>query len=55
MEEYSSDINRTALIVKLKKPFINWVVYTIKEYDWAEHEMKQKRSRLKVLIQSMFI
>lgn len=32
-EEYFPDINRTALIVKLKKPFIDWLVYTSKEYD----------------------
>jgi len=34
------DINRAALIVKLKKPFIDWLVYTSKEYDGPEHEMK---------------
>jgi hypothetical protein len=34
MEEvYFPDINRTAIIVKLKKPFIDWVLYTSKEHD----------------------
>ncbi len=27
------DINRAAVIVKLKKPFIDWLVYTSKEHD----------------------
>jgi hypothetical protein len=39
-EQYFPDINRAALIVKLKKPFIDWLVYTSKEYDGPEHEMK---------------
>ncbi len=54
-EEYFPDINRAALIVKLKKPFIDWLVYTSKEYDGPEHEMKRMRLRPKDLIQSMCI
>jgi hypothetical protein len=37
-----SDINRVALIVKFKKPFIDWLVHTSKEYDGPEHEMKSE-------------
>ena len=32
LESYP-DINRAALIIKLKKPFIDWLVYTSKEHD----------------------
>src|SRR3989338_1064037 len=38
-EAHYPDINRAALIVKLKKPFIDWLVFTSKEYDGPEHEM----------------
>jgi hypothetical protein len=34
------DINRAAVIVKLKKPFIDWLVYTSKEYDGPGRELK---------------
>jgi len=30
---YYPDINRAALIVKLKKSFIDWLVYTSREHD----------------------
>ena len=39
-EEYFPDINRAALIIKLEKPFIDWLVYTSKEYDGEENEFK---------------
>lgn len=39
-EECYPDINRAALIVKLKKPFIDWLVFTSKEFDGPEHEMR---------------
>lgn len=35
-------INRAAVIVKLKKPFIDWLVYTGKEYDGPEHKLNQE-------------
>lgn len=34
------DINRAALIIKIKKPFIDWLVFCSKEYDDEEREMK---------------
>jgi hypothetical protein len=34
------DINRSALVVKYKKPFIDWLVYISKEYDGPEYEMR---------------
>ncbi len=39
-EAYFPDINRAAVIVKLKKPFIDWLVYTSKEHDGPDHELK---------------
>ncbi|MFH1407412.1 MAG: hypothetical protein ABIH01_05400 [Candidatus Omnitrophota bacterium] len=39
-EVYFPDINRAAVIVKLKKPFIDWLVYTSKEHDGPGHELK---------------
>ena len=33
------DINRAALIVKLKKPFIDWLVYMSNEHD-GDHKLK---------------
>ena len=39
-EFYYPDINRSALIVKLKKPFIDWLIYASKEYDPPEDELK---------------
>ncbi len=33
IQESYPNINRAALIVKLKKPFIDWLVYTSKEHD----------------------
>ena len=32
IEEYP-DINRAALIIRLKKPFIDWLIFTSKEHD----------------------
>ena len=32
LESYP-DINRAALVVKFKKPFIDWLIYTSKEHD----------------------
>lgn len=40
MNDYFPDINRAAVIIKLKKPFIDWLVYTGKEYDGPGHELK---------------
>ncbi|OGX28941.1 MAG: hypothetical protein A2879_00515 [Omnitrophica WOR_2 bacterium RIFCSPHIGHO2_01_FULL_49_10] len=39
-EPYYPDINRAALIIKLKKPFIDWLIYTNKEYDGEDNEFK---------------
>ncbi len=39
-EFYYPDINRSALIVKVKKPFIDWLIYTSKEYDPPGQELK---------------
>lgn len=38
-EFYYPDINRSALIVKVKKPFLDWLIYTSKEYDPPEDEL----------------
>lgn len=38
-EFYYSDINRSALIVQVKKPFLDWLIYTSKEYDPPEDEL----------------
>lgn len=35
------DIDRAALIGKLKKPFIDWLVYTSKEHD-GEDQMNYR-------------
>lgn len=40
MNDYFPDINRAAVIVKLKKPFIDWLVYTSKEHDGPGRELK---------------
>ncbi len=41
MSQYNElpTINRSALIVTLKKPFIDWVVYVSKEHDSEDHQM----------------
>jgi len=39
-EAYFPDINRAAVVVKLKKPFVDWLVYTSKEHDGPGHELK---------------
>lgn len=39
-KSYFPDINRAAVVVKLKKPFIDWLVYTSKEHDGPGHELK---------------
>ena len=36
MEANFPDINRAAIIVKLKKPFLDWLIYTGKEHDGNE-------------------
>ena len=41
-KDYFPDINRAAIIIRLKKPFIDWLVYTSKEYDDPEHKLKQE-------------
>jgi hypothetical protein len=38
-EFYYPDINRSALIIQVKKPFLDWLVYTSKEYDSSEDEL----------------
>ncbi|MCK5534490.1 hypothetical protein KAI68_05190 [bacterium] len=39
-EEYFPDINRAVVIMKLKKPFIDWLIYASKEYDGPGYELK---------------
>ncbi len=39
-KNYYPDINRAAVIIKLKKPFIDWLIYTSKEHDGQGHELK---------------
>ena len=37
---YYPDINRAAVLIKYKKPFIDWLIYTSKEHDDPEGELK---------------
>ena len=41
MEQFPG-IDRAALIVTPKKPFIDWLVYNSKKYDSSENEFKQE-------------
>ena len=38
-EPYYPNINRAALVVKLKKSFIDWLVYTSKEHDGPDNQL----------------
>ncbi len=42
MAEQFPDINRAALIVKPKKPFVDWLICTGKKYDDPAHVMKRE-------------
>jgi len=41
-EDFFPAINRAALIITQKKPFIDWLLYTSKKYDNPEHKLKQE-------------
>lgn len=41
MEQFP-DINRAALIVTPKQPFLDWLVYNSKKYDSSKNEFKQE-------------
>lgn len=45
-EFYYPDINRSALIVKVKKPFIDWLIYTSKEYDPPDEKLDPKEVKI---------
>lgn len=40
--EFSPEVNRAALIVKPKKPFFDWLIYTSNEYDKPEERIDPK-------------
>ena len=42
-EPYYPDINRAALVIKLKKPFIDWLIYTSEEHDGPDNQLTSKR------------
>ena len=39
-EAYYPDINRAAMVVRLKKPFIDWLVYSSKKYNGLGRELR---------------
>jgi hypothetical protein len=41
-ESFPPGVNRVALIVKIKKPFVDWLIYTSKEYDRNGHQLREE-------------